>query len=137
MDAGCRSPGQGVVGSCVYEDLLSFGAKVHGTKTNTPSHNEVDGARFVTADLGDRQAAKETLEESNPHLTYHLAALVDTSQSVDLDAPRSTRQPGRCPAPAEGVALWTTPTHCSNGFFRNSHRMGKLQIHHTMLQSWT
>lgn len=72
------------VGACLCEALLSLRAKVYGTKTNTSSRNKVDGVRFVTVDLRDQQAAKEVVEASNPDLTYHLAALVDTRQRVDL-----------------------------------------------------
>jgi UDP-glucose 4-epimerase len=78
---------RGFVGSCLREVSLSLGAKVYGTKTKTSSHNEVDGVRFVTVDLRDQQAAKEMVEASNPDFTYHLAALVDTCQRVDLALP--------------------------------------------------
>ena len=84
---------RGSVGSCLCEALLSLGARVHGTKTNPPSHNDVDGVRFVTVDIGDRQAAKEMVKASNPDLTYHMAALVDTRQRVDLVLPTPQHNP--------------------------------------------
>jgi len=78
---------RGFVGSYLCEALLSLGAKVYGTKLNTLSDNEVDGIRFMSVDLRNQQAAKEIVEASNPDFTYHLAALVDTHQQVDLVLP--------------------------------------------------
>jgi len=78
---------KGFVGSHLCEALISLGATVYGAELNAPSNNEVDGIRLMTVDLRNQQAAKQAVEASSPSFTYHLAALVDAHQQVDLVLP--------------------------------------------------
>jgi UDP-glucose 4-epimerase len=77
----------GFVGTQLCEALVSLGAQVYGIALETETSSKTRGVCLSSIDLSCFEATQNAVNDIQPDLVYHLAALVNTNQDISFVHP--------------------------------------------------
>lgn len=77
----------GFIGSHLCDALSELGAKVYCLSRRASSETVTNGCTPVPADLTNLSAVTSVLTTVQPHIVYHLGALVNTQRALELVVP--------------------------------------------------